>query len=492
MPSPITFSGLGSGIDSASIISALLAVERVPIQQLEDRKSADQKKIDLIGTFRGLVDTLRTKSNALGTLGGLMSFKVTASQEQIASFSASGSAQAGTHTIDVQSLATTDRWAFDGVADPAVALASADNQAVNFTYDGVAYNIRFDAATSSLNEVAAAINSEAPDDVRASVVNAGTTANPSWQLVLTAQDTGEDFRISGLSSTIDGLTIDGTGPDANGVAQSANNLTVGLNAVAIIDGLTVERTSNDFSDVIEGVSISLLDAQPGTQVQFTVEADKSAIKGRVKEFVDAYNEVVKFISKQNAYDEEKGAGGPLFGDNALRTIQRTLRTTLFGQSASDIAADTAGYGSLRLLGVESTGDGTLKINNTVMDAKMDADLEAFADFFADTDGFDNGGALLGSPRYYYDETADTGFGDDLVRALDAVIKSYGDGAGNFYKGVFDSRVDSLKANQKTYDSRIEQREQRLERMEAQLVARFSSLESLMAQLQSQSAYLNFR
>ncbi len=492
MASPISFSGLGSGIDTAAIINALIAVERVPIDQLEDRKSADQKKIDLIGTFRGLVSTLRTKANNLGNLSTLLSFKVAASQEGIANFSASGSALAGTHTLDVQSLAATDRWAFDGVADPTVALANADGQAVNFTYDGQAYNVSMTAATSSLNDIASAINSAAPEGVRATVVNAGTVNAPSWQLVMTAQDTGEDYRISGISSTIAGLSIDGTGPDANGVAQSTNNISVATNASALIDGLLVERTSNDFSDVIEGVSISLIDAQPGTSVQFTVEADKSAVKAKLKEFVDSYNEVVKFINTQNKYSEDKGAGGPLFGDNALSTIQRTLRTTLFGQSAAAVAADTEGYGSLRLLGIESTSDGTLKINDTAMTAKMDANLTAFTDFFADTDGFDNGGAAIGTPGYYVDTSADTGFGDDLARALDAVVNNYGDQNGQYYKGVFDAKVDSLNANIKTYNSRIEQREQRLERMEAMLVARFAALESTMARLQSQSSFLNSR
>lgn len=492
MPSSISFSGLGSGIDSAAIINALVAVERVPIQQLETRKTADQKKIDLIGTFRGLVESLRTKANALGSLSGLLSYKVSASAEGIANISASGVAQAGSHTLNVASLATTDRWAFNGVADPDADLATANGQSVNFTYGGVAYSAPVAAADSSLNEIASAINTAAAGEVRATVVNSGTSSAPSWQLVLTAQDTGGAFRIGGITSTIPGLTINATPPNGAGVAQSTNNLSVGNNAVATIDGLRVERTSNDFSDVIAGVSISLLDARPGTTMQFTIEPDKAAVKGKIKEFVDAYNEVAKFISKQNSYSEDKGAGGPLFGDNALSTIQRTLRGALFGQSVSQIAADTAGYGSLRLLGVESAADGTLKINDTAMNAKMDQNLSAFVDFFADRDGFDNGGAAIGTSRYYFDTTADTGLGDDIARAIDAVVKSYGDQSGRYYKGVFEARVESLTANIKTYTSRIDQRELRVEKLREQLVARFAALESTMARLQSQSSFLNAR
>ena len=85
----------------------------------------------------------------------------------------------------------------------------------------------------------------------------------------------------------------------------------------------------------------------------------------------------------------------MFGDSVLRTIQRTISGVLFNQTAAQVTADTAGYGTLRLVGIETNPDGTLKINDTVMSAKMDGDLDAFTDLFVDTDGFNNGGAALG-------------------------------------------------------------------------------------------------
>lgn len=490
MASNISIGGLASGLDSNAIIDALISVERIPIQQLEAQKKTNQDKINQLNTFRGKVDTLRTKANALGTLTGLMSFKVTQSVEGSASISASGSAAAGTHTLVVEQVSSTDRWAFNGVADPAVDLASADGETVSFTYDGQNYSVALTQDASSLNDIASQINTVADGKVAASVVNSGTTAAPNWQLVLTAEDTGDAFRLSNLSSTVAGLSINGAPPNGSGVAQSANNISVGRNAVAIVDGLRVERTDNDFDDVIAGVSISVLDADLGTTVQFTVESDKTAIKGRVKEFVDAYNDVIKFVRDQNKYDEEKGVGGPLFGENALRSIQRSLSGVLFGQSAAQIAADTAGYGTLRLVGVESQSDGSLKINDKVMDAKMDADLSKFADLFADTDGFDNQGAVVGGPRYYTDFTADTGLGDDIARELDKIVKSYGNSNGQFFKGIFDSRIETLTGNNKQIDERISQREDRISKMTDQLKARYAALESMMAKLQSQSSFMN--
>jgi flagellar hook-associated protein 2 len=490
MAGAITFGGLGSGLDTGAIIDALVKAEQAPIDKLTAQKTDFQKKIDLIGTFKGLVETLRTKASALGTLSGFLSFKVTPSIEGAATFSASGSAIAGSHSLRVDSLAAGDRWAFDGVADPNAALATVDGQGVSFDYNGTTYTTTTTAATSSLNAIASQINSVTAGAVTASVVNAGTTTSPSWQLVVAAKDTGKDFRITNISSAIPALTIDGTGPDSAGVAQSTNNIVVGNNAVALVDGLRVERDNNDFSGVVEGVSISLLDADPTKTLSFTVAPDKDAIKGRLKDFVDAYNAVVKFIGDQNKFDAKAGPSGALFGDSALRTIQRTIQGVLFNQSVAQVTADTAGYGTLRLVGIETNPDGSLKINDTVLNAKMDGDLAAFTDLFVDRDGFNNGGAAIGTPGYYIDTTADTGLGDDLARALDQVVKSFTDSSGKSFDGLFDARVKALQSNIKSLDTQIDRGDAHIETYRAQLTARFAALEKLMAQLQSQTQYLN--
>ena len=255
--SGISFSGLASGLDSGSIIEKLVQLESVPIGQLEKKKKEHQAKLSDLGTLKGYVKELQKQAKTLSTLQDFLVFAVTPSQEGVASFSATGSAGVGSHTLEVLQLATTDRWAFDGVADATTDLATGAGQTVSFTAGGTAYTVSVAQDASSLEEIAAAISEEAGEDVEASVVNAGTEAAPSWKLVLTAKSSGEESRISGITSSIAGLAIDGTGPDSGGVAQSANNLVVGSNALAVVDGLTVERTTNELEGVLTGVSIDL-------------------------------------------------------------------------------------------------------------------------------------------------------------------------------------------------------------------------------------------
>lgn len=486
----ISFSGLASGLDSSAIISQLVALERIPINLLEQKKAIENEKLELVGTLKGLVQGLQSKAKGLSTLSDFLKFDVSAGQEGIATFSATGDAQPGSHTISVESLAQADRWAFDGVADPDAQLGTADGQQLQFTVGTTTYDIVVNQADSSLNDIADEINDLAGDDVTASVVNVGTSSAPSYQLVIASDETGEDYRISGIASTVTGLTIDATGPDANGNAQSANNVTVGTNAVAIIDGLTVERESNDFSDVIEGVSIEAVSADPGNPVSFTVEADDAGIKSKVQEFLDAYNEVVDFINEQNTYTEDAGAGGELFGDSLLQSVGSQIKSALFNVPIDTVLNDDIGYSTLSLVGIKQDSSGKLSIDDSVFDEKLAGNLDALADLFVDTDGFDNGGAAVNTAAYYQDTTADSGLAASLDRAIERMFGTFDTGTGTSLSSLFDAKTDVLNSNIKRFDDQIDSKERYLEVFEQNLIQRYAALEELMAGLNAQGASLS--
>ena len=463
----ISIGGLGSGLDTGAIIEALVTVERIPINLLTSQKEAEQQKLSLVGTFEGLVSALKDKAGNLSTLTGFLSSTVSNAGETLATISASPGAVAGSHTMTVEQVLATDRWAFDGIADPDLDLA-AGAASIQFDYEGSTYTYNFaDPTQTSLNEIATAINAGPNGGVTAQVLQTGPTGGAtSYQLVLSADGGGQSKRIGNIGSSGLGLVLDPT-------IGGSSNITLGNNAVAIIDGLRFERESNDFSDVIAGVSIQLLAEDVGNEFNFTVSPDKEGVKTKLQELVDAYNGVVGFINSQSTYSEGGGSGGPLFGDNILRTVQRTVFSTLFGQTLTQIQNDPNGFGSLPLVGIEMNNDGTLNIDDATMDAKMDEDLDAFADLFVDTDG----------------TGPDTGLAALLVDALDRITEGYTSPGGTFYKGIFDNREEALNSAIRRIDDSIEAKEGRLSRYEEQLIARFAALERVMAQLNAQQAYL---
>lgn len=460
----IQFGGLASGLDTNAIIAAILAVEGRAVRALEGRKDEEQKRLTLLSTFEGLVEALQQKAHDLRGASEFFAHKLSVGAEGFAAFTLTGEAEAGAHTLEVLSLAAADRYAFTGVTDPAATGLGAGN--VQFTYAGTAYDVAITAGSDSLNGIAGAINGAAGDDVTASVVNVGTETAPSWQLVLAGDDTGADFAISGLSSSVAGLT-------------GATRVSTASNASVKIDGLLVQRSSNAFAGVLPGVTFTVSGkTEVDVPMTFTVELDPEGMRTKLKEFVDAYNTVVQFVSNQNAFSPETGPGGVLFGENALESVRTTLRRALLEPDRTLAAADTEGYSSLGLLGIELQEDGTLQIDDDKLDEKLSTNLEAFSDFFrreddALTTTIDERGVFVKL------EDMLEGLLDDST-AADGVTK---------IDGLFDARRDSIARQMKDFDRQISSQERRLEALEASLITKFSALERLLSGLQSQSAFL---
>ncbi len=452
----IQFGGLASGLDTAAIIDAILRVERRPIDLLESRKESEQQKLTLLGTFEGLVKALRDKAQDLRQAGNFFAHSLAVGEEGIAEFTLDGNAQSGTHTLEVLALAQADRYAYAGVASPDTALGTGT---ISFTYAGTAYTVDVAAGEDTLNGIAAAINAPPPagstdpvasEAVIATVVNVGTEAAPSYQLVIAGRETGSDFAIQGLTTSIAGLT-------------GQTQLTAASNAQIEIDNLAVQRSGNLFADVLPGISFTV-SATTTTPLTFTVAEDIEGIRSNIQGFVDAYNDVVEFINEQNVYTEEGGASGELFGDRVLESVRSALRRALFEVDAA-MAQD---YSSLGLVGIELQDDGTLSIDEATLDEKLKGDLDAFSDLFRAEQG---------------------GFFTNLTGELDGLLEHSTSPTGVILDGLFDARREAVNRQIEDFDDEVERLEDRLDLLEQSLVKRFAALEDLMAGLNAQSAFL---
>ena len=112
-------------------------------------------------------------------------------------------------------------------------------------------------------------------------------------------------------------------------------------AIVFIDSQQVTRDSNSFSDVITGVTFTLLEADVGTIETLTVGLDSASITGKVNDFVEAYNSVSETVNQLSAFDAETGIAGTLQGDAGLRNLQGQLRQAL-SDSVSGLDASTLG------------------------------------------------------------------------------------------------------------------------------------------------------
>ncbi|QDU70012.1 flagellar filament capping protein FliD [Engelhardtia mirabilis] len=474
MTGNIAFSGIASGLDTQAIISALVQAESIPINLLQQQKTGNQAKINGLNTFSGLVESLKKKAEELASNSGFLANSVTPSAEGFASFEALGGAADGAYTLEINQLAQADRWSAEGVVDKTTDLGGVN---ISFDYNGQAIEFEAFSGTSSLEEVAAQLNEEHGDVVQATVINTGDDNAPNYVLVLEGKDTGADYTIQNLDIV-----------SGNGALDVDANLTVAQNAEIVLNGLAIERSSNEFSDVVTGLTFSVEAETPvGAPITFNVGIDDEAIVGSLQEFVNSYNAVMDFIATQSTYDEDKGAGGSLFGESSLRTIRSALSNTIY---SSDLVDSTSAYGSIGLLGISLDINGKMTLDSAKAKSLLAEDPDAFADFFVDNDGFDNGGAATGTGEFYVDTSADKGLFSLISQKLDSLLDDQVSTGGSKLDGLLGSRKKTLEDQNTFIDKRIGELEYRLEGFESALVAQFTALEETLAGLQAQQQFLN--
>src|SRR5207247_7936219 len=146
--------------------------------------------------------------------------------------------------------------------------------------------------------------------VRAALVT--TDQGTMLQLTATKTGTANGFSVAGLASA-----------PAVAIAAADAKIQVGDPASG---GYTVSSSSNTFTGLVSGVTLTANRLQDGVTV--SVNADSGAVADKVKAMVDAANNALGEISTQAAYGSAGKAGGPLSSDYTVRQLQSKVLSTV--------------------------------------------------------------------------------------------------------------------------------------------------------------------
>ena len=231
------------------------------------------------------------------------------------------SAPPASFDLSVEALATSQRLA-SGTFASSTANVGYGQLTIGNASDAFVINI--DSSAATLVDIQDAINNATENTfVRATLVttDAGTT------LSLSALDTGADGELTIAASGGDG-GLAALEYDSATDTGSLTQISAGDDARIEIDGLTLTSSSNRISNAVEGVTIELLAADPGTTRSVAVDYDRDALRSNVEQFVSAYNDLVTVFDTQTAFDATTNTAAPLLGDSTLLTIQQQLRREL--------------------------------------------------------------------------------------------------------------------------------------------------------------------
>lgn len=440
----ITAGGVGSGLDIEGLVSQLVAAEGQPAIQRLDRKEATlQGDLSAYGSLKSALNAFLDSVRELQERDGFLRQRATSSDTDLFSATANPSAVPGSYQIEVQQLAQAAKVRSGDFTDADTVVGSGTLEIA--IGSGDSFTVDIDDSNNSLSGIAQAINNaEDNTGITATVIN----VDGGSRLVLTSNQAG-----NGNDITIN-ATDAGTGGDLTQLnTANLTSLQAAQSAVFLVDQQQVTRDSNSVSDVIEGITLDLKKAEPGSVETLTVSRDNNAIRSRVNAFVESYNALNQTIRQLSAFNPETEEAGALLGDSALRGVQSQLRQTITD------SVDGLDVSTLAELGITTNKDtGGLELDTAQLDDVLTNDFEAVADIFASENG--------------------------LANKLEGVLERY---AGT--DGILDNRTSGLRSRIESIDSDRERLADRLDAVEARYRAQFTAMDILVAQLSNIGNFL---
>ncbi len=447
-----------------------MAVEEQPLKGMQQDASKINAKLSAYGKLQSYVSALGDAASKLALDSTWSQTTVASADDSKISATATLGAAAGTYSVQVNKLASTQSISSSALTDPTAAAGmsgtltfemgtySADKTSFNPTN----YPSFVDVAIStsdSLQSIRDKINT-AGSGVTASIV----TDSSGSRLILRSTTTGAEnaFRVT--------VKDDGnSGADGNTLSMFGYDPTAGTNAMALnkdasdasatIDGLTVTSKTNTFSGALQGVDF-VAKSVTTSPVDLAVTNDTKSMTDNINAFATAYNALASYLTDQTKYDDATKTAGTLQGDSATNALRSALR----GLGTSTSGASTT-FSRLSQIGLDPQADGTLKVDATKLAAAV-ANPGDMQKLFGANDS---------------SLTTDDGFAKRISDWTNSLLS---------IDGAVATRRTSLQSQLKANDKKQSDFQDRMTTVQARLTAQYNALDTQMSQMNSLASYVS--
>jgi flagellar hook-associated protein 2 len=282
-------------------------------------------------------------------------------------------------------------------------------------------------------------------------------------------------------------------PTETGGYRPLKPISTAQDALASVDGIDVQRPSNDISDVVPGVTLTLKAASQ-KPVTLVVEPNRSAVKDSIIAMVGNYNRLMaqinilsgtddRLISEISYFsDEEKKSAkqhlGELQGDPTLSLLRSSMQRIMMNAYPTSDGSDMALLAQMGIATNASRPGGNTSYDISKMRGYLEIDEDALKkalqDHFAAVKqlfGNDTHGTLI----------VDSG----VAYSLDRLIKPYVEMGGivSLKTGTLDQQISSSKRTISDLDAQLAAKQQDLK-------DKYGQMEGALNQMQSQSSSID--
>ena len=333
----------GSGLNTTQIVDALVEANRAPKAEAINKKVEENNvKISGFGTLKQQFETFKTSMTSLdGEIGlsvasGSSNIETTITDKtKISDFSHSMAVSqlAQNHTLVFANNFSTENASI-GQGTLLFEFGSWNRSNSTFAEDTSITNktLTINSTNNTLTGLRDAIN-DGGMGLTASIIQTATSA---YSLVVKSNSgSGNEMKITATEDSSNaGLSTFGFSTYA-----SSKETIVGQDANLTIDGVSVSRSSNTITDLIDGVQLEI-NGTVSSAVTVNASYDESNALANMTSFVTSLNTLNTKLSELTNRGLNGEASGALAGDSIARSIQSRIRsmttTPIEGYSTSSI------------------------------------------------------------------------------------------------------------------------------------------------------------
>ena len=268
-----------------------------------------------------------------------------------------------------------------------------------------------------------------------------------------ASSTGATVASSAATAFVGGSSV-------TGVDLGATTLQAAQDAVLVVDGLRITRSSNAVDDAIPGVYLDLLSTNVGTTANIRVARDTTAIKENLQAVVDAYNLATSdfaILTGARSDIADDIYSGSLKGDSTIRRIESQLRS-MFTDDSSTPGTTLKAF---RDLGLDIDRTGVMSLNKTKLDSAANANFDDIVMIFS---GKTDNQTELG--------TANRGIAGDAIKSINDLIST---------RGTIMTQSKGATARIGDYELKLNALNIRMEALLARYTKQFGIMETMVGQ-----------
>ena len=445
----IALGSLNTGLPK-DIVQQIIAAEKIPVQNMEARKEQFQDKLELLDKLMGLVGELRAELAEKQLRKSFIELKADFPQDLVNVSVDQNVAQSMSHQLEVIQLARQSSVVSSGFKHPEESYLGVGF----FSYqlaDGREREIYVDSEHGTPRGVAELINGDAQNNMMAQVINDGKGGDSPWRIIISFMDTGVDNSISFPNFYF----VDGEEDFFLASERDAQN------AKVKIGGFEIESEGNKLADVIPGVTIELKRADPENEFTINISDDTQKTTEKISSFVDKINDILGFITDQNAINAESDTTRTLGGDITLSNLERKFRSVIFMFYETH-----EGQRRIGDLGITFQRSGQLQLDLEKFEAMLNKSPQMVNRILH--------GVIENGVQHQ-------GFIHDVIGISEGVLR--------FPDGMLTSRKKGIQSRIKQIDSNIERKQRLLEQKEKDLKNKFARLEGTISRIKSQEAGL---